>query len=463
MQLLGLARRAGALTHRRTEAVRQAVRAGEARVVLFAGDASPAQLDKIERTLKELPRSDGESGGSGDVGRVAVGLAPLSAVAVTDAPLAEQVVAELGDPARGRLGSLWRGRKRICRSSSLADDLKVETEVLIALVAADGDSRLRRGREHHRWPDGEGSGQGRARASRGPQGSVRGHSQPALEEAAPASGKRRRQASQGGRRAPEPRRQKARAEEEVRRRSRAGQPRPRPAGRGRIRRSPRDGRGARGRSCRARAGRRRGQRTRRPAEVVADRGAGARNPSPSRRWRKSRRRGPRGARAGAAEARRGRRPPKPTSGTRARGCPGRPRADDPEAGPGPRRERGPRRAGGGSRPKDTRRTAAVKRREKGKKGKKRQGVDQDEVQSNIQRVMAELKGGGGKKRRRKGQKLSAEEQEAQEEQERRGGGAAERTTVRVNEFLTVAELGRADGRAFDRHHRLGVQESRACS
>lgn len=77
-----------------------------------------------------------------------------------------------------------------------------------------------------------------------------------------------------------------------------------------------------------------------------------------------------------------------------------------------------------------------------KKGKKRQGVDQDAVQSNIQRVMAELRGGGGgggKKRRRKGQRLSVEEQEAQdqqihEEKER------ERTTVRVNEFLTVAEL-----------------------
>ncbi|MGD8288266.1 MAG: translation initiation factor IF-2, partial [Gemmatimonadota bacterium] len=80
-----------------------------------------------------------------------------------------------------------------------------------------------------------------------------------------------------------------------------------------------------------------------------------------------------------------------------------------------------------------------KRREKGKKGKRRQGVDQDEVQSNIQRVMAELKGGSSKKRRRKGQKLSVEEQEAQEEQEREEE-ERERKTVRVNEFLTVAEL-----------------------
>ena len=79
-----------------------------------------------------------------------------------------------------------------------------------------------------------------------------------------------------------------------------------------------------------------------------------------------------------------------------------------------------------------------KRREK-KKGKRRQGVDQDAVQSNIQRVMAELKGGKGKKRRRKGQRLSVEEQEAQEEHQRQEQ-ERERTTVRVNEFLTVSEL-----------------------
>jgi translation initiation factor IF-2 len=74
-----------------------------------------------------------------------------------------------------------------------------------------------------------------------------------------------------------------------------------------------------------------------------------------------------------------------------------------------------------------------------KKGKKRAGVDQSAVQSNIQRVMAELKGGGGKKKRRKGQRLSAEEQEAQEA-EKHEEEERERTTVRVNEFLTVAEL-----------------------
>ncbi len=79
------------------------------------------------------------------------------------------------------------------------------------------------------------------------------------------------------------------------------------------------------------------------------------------------------------------------------------------------------------------------RRKERKKGKKRQRVDQDAVQENIQRVMAEIKGGGGKKRRRRGQQTSREEQEAQEEQQRQEE-EREARTVRVNEFLTVAEL-----------------------
>ena len=75
-----------------------------------------------------------------------------------------------------------------------------------------------------------------------------------------------------------------------------------------------------------------------------------------------------------------------------------------------------------------------------KKGKKRGGVDQDAVQDNIQRVMAELKGGGGKKRRRKGSsRPSREEKEAMEEEVRQQK-EEEAKTVRVNEFLTVSEL-----------------------
>ncbi len=80
-------------------------------------------------------------------------------------------------------------------------------------------------------------------------------------------------------------------------------------------------------------------------------------------------------------------------------------------------------------------------RKKGKKkGKRRNRVDQDAVQDNIQRVMAELKGGGGKKRRRKSSsRPSREEREAQEEEVRQQE-EEEAKTVRVNEFLTVAEL-----------------------
>ena len=76
-------------------------------------------------------------------------------------------------------------------------------------------------------------------------------------------------------------------------------------------------------------------------------------------------------------------------------------------------------------------------KDRGKRGK-RQRVDKDAVQSNIQRVMAEIKGGGKKRRRKKG-RLSAQEVEAKEELQREEV-ERERTTVRVNEFLTVAEL-----------------------
>jgi len=80
-----------------------------------------------------------------------------------------------------------------------------------------------------------------------------------------------------------------------------------------------------------------------------------------------------------------------------------------------------------------------RRQAKDRKKGRRQGVDQSAVQSNIQRVMAELKGGGKKKR--KGQRVQEQrerrEAEAAQVEERK---AREATTVRVNEFLTVAEL-----------------------
>jgi len=74
-----------------------------------------------------------------------------------------------------------------------------------------------------------------------------------------------------------------------------------------------------------------------------------------------------------------------------------------------------------------------------KKGKKRQRVDQDAVQDNVTRVMAELKGGGKKRRKRGASGPTREEREAHEE-ERRELAEQEAKTVRVNEFLTVAEI-----------------------
>jgi translation initiation factor IF-2 len=76
-----------------------------------------------------------------------------------------------------------------------------------------------------------------------------------------------------------------------------------------------------------------------------------------------------------------------------------------------------------------------KRREKRKRR-----VDQTEVKDNLQRVMAEIKGGGGgRKKKKRSSRPSKEEielQEIEQEEERE----RERKTVRVNEFLTVAEL-----------------------
>ncbi|MGD2047030.1 MAG: ribosomal L7Ae/L30e/S12e/Gadd45 family protein [Gemmatimonadota bacterium] len=95
MQLLGLARRAGAVAPG-TDAVRHAIRAGRAHVVLLAGDASPVQLDKIARTMNECSIPTAHVENRETLG-AAVGLAPLSAVAVTNASLAEELVVELGD------------------------------------------------------------------------------------------------------------------------------------------------------------------------------------------------------------------------------------------------------------------------------------------------------------------------------------------------------------------------------
>jgi ribosomal protein L7Ae-like RNA K-turn-binding protein len=94
-RLLGLARRAGAVAPG-TEAVRRAIRVGEAHLIVVAGDASSVQLDKIRTTLhdRSIPRV---VLGDRNMLGAAVGLAALSAVAVTNRSLADQLVAELAD------------------------------------------------------------------------------------------------------------------------------------------------------------------------------------------------------------------------------------------------------------------------------------------------------------------------------------------------------------------------------
>ncbi len=92
-RLLGLARRAGAVAPG-TEAVRRSIRLGEAQLVLMARDASRVQLEKIEKTLRDRSIPQVYLGDRNTLG-AAVGMASLSAVAVTNGSLADQLVAEL--------------------------------------------------------------------------------------------------------------------------------------------------------------------------------------------------------------------------------------------------------------------------------------------------------------------------------------------------------------------------------
>jgi len=87
---LGLARRAGGVAAG-TEAVREAIRAGQAGLVVVATDASPTQSAKIRRTLAGHPVHHVSWGSQAELG-AAVGLAPLSAVAVTHPRLAVQML-----------------------------------------------------------------------------------------------------------------------------------------------------------------------------------------------------------------------------------------------------------------------------------------------------------------------------------------------------------------------------------
>lgn len=83
-------------------------------------------------------------------------------------------------------------------------------------------------------------------------------------------------------------------------------------------------------------------------------------------------------------------------------------------------------------------TADGRKKDK-KKGKKKGGTDAEVVLDNVQRVMAEIRG-GGKKRRKKGNTGPTREELESRAEEARVKSEEEAKTVRVNEFLTVAEL-----------------------
>jgi len=89
LRLLGLARRAGVVSPG-TDAARRAVREGAARLVLFAGDASDVQVDKVRRVLINRAIPWGTLGDRAALG-AAVGRGPVSAVAITAPHLADSL------------------------------------------------------------------------------------------------------------------------------------------------------------------------------------------------------------------------------------------------------------------------------------------------------------------------------------------------------------------------------------
>lgn len=107
MALLGMARRAGALAYG-TGSTRRALKEGRAQLVLFAEDASETQRDKVMKLLRhgKTPRA---TLGTRQALGLAVGSAPVSAVAVTDREFAKELVARLGvEPAIPVGNGMWR-------------------------------------------------------------------------------------------------------------------------------------------------------------------------------------------------------------------------------------------------------------------------------------------------------------------------------------------------------------------
>lgn len=90
---LGLAHRAGSVI-RGTEAVRTALRAGDAQLVLLASDAAPGQIAKLSGLLEHRGVSSAVLGTRADLGR-ALGGAALSAVALRPSSFADRLLADL--------------------------------------------------------------------------------------------------------------------------------------------------------------------------------------------------------------------------------------------------------------------------------------------------------------------------------------------------------------------------------
>ena len=108
--MIGLARRAGAVVTG-VSAVREALRAGRAHLVLTAEDASVSQLAKVERLMVHRGVRSQRVGSRVSLG-IAVGCGPLTTVAVTDQRFADYIVRgfelreglEGTDPDRNRSG-----------------------------------------------------------------------------------------------------------------------------------------------------------------------------------------------------------------------------------------------------------------------------------------------------------------------------------------------------------------------
>ena len=105
LALLGLAMRAGAVV-RGTDATRHAIRDGSASLVVLAEDASAVQRKKVLRLLERRGTPHASVGSRSELG-VAIGSAPVSAIAVTKGSFADQVL----DRLSSELGSVSEERR----------------------------------------------------------------------------------------------------------------------------------------------------------------------------------------------------------------------------------------------------------------------------------------------------------------------------------------------------------------